>query len=183
MIALDYDYISYEEFLSFSDCINDYGKMEYYDGQIICMSPTHPLHNIVQNKIFLQLMNALSESSKCNVFTSDVAVKFENKDEKYQFEPDIMICCDDKFDKSIYIGVPKLVIEVLSKATQHRDLGIKLYVYEKCGVENYWIVDINKKEIIVYSNNFNGKFRTKIIHDLESSVVWNQHNISLKEIF
>ena len=134
LLAENYDYMSYDNFISFNEAYH--GKMEYYNGDIICMSPVHPKHNKVQNKLYFQLVMSLNDCSKCDVYTSDVAVKFEQADEKYQFEPDVMICCDDKFDKSVYVGVPKLVIEVLSKTTQSRDLGIKLNIYEKYGLSN-----------------------------------------------
>ena len=79
--------------------------------------------------------------------------------------------------------MPKLVIEVLSKATEDRDLGIKLDVYERCGVEEYWIVDINKREIIVYSQNVNGNFKYRFIYGLDNELVWNCKAIKLLEIF
>ncbi len=165
MLAQNYDYMSYDDFLSFNE--NYQNKMEYYDGVIICMSPVHPKHNKVQNKIYFQLMMLMGDCSQCDIYTSDVAVKFENEEEKYQFEPDVMICCDDKFDKSIYVGKPKLVVEVLSRTTESRDLGIKFDIYAKYGVEQYWIVDINEQEIIVYDHNVNGRFMSMITYSLE----------------
>lgn len=181
LLAENYDYMSYDNFLSFNESYHV--KMEYYDGVIICMSPVHPKHNKVQNKIYFQLMMLLGEGSPCEVYTSDVAVKFEQDEEKYQFEPDVMICCDNNFDKSVYIGIPKLVVEVLSKTTQSRDLGIKLEIYEKYGVNQYWIVDINKQEIIVYSNNVNGKFKSITTFSIGDQLVWNENKINLKDIF
>lgn len=181
MLAENYDYMSYDNFISFNEAYH--GKMEYYNGDIICMSPVHPKHNKVQNKLYFQLVMSLNDCSKCDVYTSDVAVKFEQADEKYQFEPDVMICCDDKFDKSVYVGVPKLVIEVLSKTTQSRDLGIKLNIYEKYGVEQYWIVDINNQEIRVYSDNVNGRFKSMIAYLVDDQLIWNNSKLNLHEIF
>lgn len=183
MLAENYDYMSYDNFLSFNESYHV--KMEYYDGVIICMSPVHPKHNKVQNKIYFQLMMLLGEGSPCEVYTSDVAVKFEQDEEKYQFEPDVMICCDDKFDKSIYVGKPKLVVEVLSRTTESRDLGIKFDIYAKYGVEQYWIVDINEQEIIVYDHNVNGRFMSMITYSLEDDdqLDWKGSKINLKSIF
>ena len=181
LLAENYDYMSYDNFISFNEAYH--GKMEYYNGDIICMSPVHPKHNKVQNKLYFQLVMSLNDCSKCDVYTSDVAVKFEQADEKYQFEPDVMICCDDKFDKSVYVGVPKLVIEVLSKTTQSRDLGIKLNIYEKYGVEQYWIVDINNQEIRVYSDNVNGRFKSMIAYLVDDQLIWNNSKLNLHEIF
>lgn len=65
-----------------------------------------------------------------------------------------MICCDrDKFSNSKFTGIPKLVVEILSYTTRHRDTGIKLNVYESFGVDEYWIVDIAEGKINIYSDN------------------------------
>ncbi len=181
MLAIEYDYMSYEDFLNFSQS-GIYNKMEYYNGDIVCMSPTHPVHNKIQNELYFHLRSAIDRNN-CEVYTSDVAVKFELVDEKYQFEPDVMVVCDDNFDKSVYVGIPKLVIEVLSKATQHRDLGIKLDVYEKFGVQEYWIVDINNKEIKIYSHNVNGKFKSIITYTVDDEVIFNNYQIILNQVF
>lgn len=143
------------------------------------------IQNIIkfQNNLYFQLMTSLIDCGKCEVYTSDVAVKFESADEKYQFEPDVMVVCDDNFDKSVYVGVPKLVIEVLSKTTKSRDLGIKLDIYEKYGVDQYWIVDINKQEIKVYSDNVNGRFKKIFSYSIDDPLIWNNNTINLTEIF
>ena len=39
------------------------------------------------------------------------------------------------------LGAPDLVVEILSPSTAHRDRGIKLDLYARCGVRQYWIVD------------------------------------------
>ena len=39
------------------------------------------------------------------------------------------------------LGAPDLVVESLSPSTAHRDRGIKLDLYARHGVAQYWIVD------------------------------------------
>lgn len=45
---------------------------------------------------------------------------------------------------------PDLVIEI-AKSSLLDDLGIKRSLYEDLGVKEYWIVDVNKTEIIAYT--------------------------------
>ena len=68
-----------------------------------------------------------------------------------QFMPDVKIVCDpDKIKKDGIHGAPDLIVEVLSPTTQTNDKGYKFKLYEQNGVKEYWIVDINGKNIEVY---------------------------------
>lgn len=157
--AKNYEYVSYEEFESIQNGSDNY-KLEYDNGYIYYMTPVYPNHDRVKNKIAFTIMNFISkENSKCEVFTSDVAVVFEESSSKYEYEPDVMVCCDsDKFKGAKYVGIPALIVEILSHSTEHRDTGIKLENYKRFGVKEYWIVDINEGKVIVYSNNKDGEY-------------------------
>jgi Uma2 family endonuclease len=45
------------------------------------------------------------------------------------------------------LGVPDLLVEVLSPATQRRDRGDKLKLYAESSVPEYWIVDPESRQI------------------------------------
>ncbi len=47
-------------------------------------------------------------------------------------------------------GVPDLVIEVVSKTHAERDRIVKLGVYERAGVPEYWLVDPGSLSIEIY---------------------------------
>lgn len=56
-------------------------------------------------------------------------------------QPDIMVICDRKHLRGgTYSGVPKFIAEILSPSTAKRDRVEKKDIYEKAGVEEYWIV-------------------------------------------
>ncbi|MTI94332.1 MAG: DNA-binding protein [Firmicutes bacterium] len=42
-------------------------------------------------------------------------------------------------------GAPTLVVEVISPASRRRDRVVKMQVYQRAGVENYWLVDPEKQ--------------------------------------
>lgn len=159
--AKKYEYINYEEFENIQ-MEEKKQKMEYDNGYIHYMSPVFPNHDRVKNKIAFNLMNHISkEGSQCEVFTSDVAVVFEDENNKFEYDPDIMVCCDSyKFKGAKYVGIPSLIVEIISHSTEHRDTGIKLEVYRKFGVKEYWIIDISEQKINVYKNNVNGEYMT-----------------------
>lgn len=176
-----YEYVSYEEFEKIQN--ENPNKLEYDNGYIYLMTPVHPNHDRVKNKIASELIKFLGFES-CDVFTSDVAVVFESNEEKYEFQPDVMVCCDDKFQGSKYKGIPKLTIEILSYATEYRDKGLKLKIYEKFNVPEYWIVDIREEQIIVYSTNTNGKYLSSNIYTKNMIVKSSLGiNINVNDIF
>jgi Uma2 family endonuclease len=47
-------------------------------------------------------------------------------------------------------GPPDLVIEILSPSTRRRDQRLKRDLYERVGVEEYWMVDPNGDVVDVY---------------------------------
>ncbi len=47
-------------------------------------------------------------------------------------------------------GAPDFVLEILSSSTRGKDTGIKMRKYKSMGVREYWMVDPDKKQIVVY---------------------------------
>jgi len=47
-------------------------------------------------------------------------------------------------------GAPDLVIEILSPSTRNLDESVKLARYDRFGVDEYWLVDPESREIAVY---------------------------------
>lgn len=179
MSANVYDYVTYEEFLNYP---SDDSKIEYYNGQVIYNSSVHPIHNKIQNNVYFQLRQLLQD--RWEIYTSGVAIKFETEDGVYQFTPDLfMVCNNNGFNGYIYTGEPLLVVEVLSKDTESRDRGIKLDIYEKCGVATYWIIDIDKQEIVEYTCNVKGEFRTKSTPVVGSHFTIAGNPFDLAELF
>ncbi len=126
-------------------------KDEKMDGVIYDMSPSPGYqHGIINNNINTILKIGL-KNSLCLVF-------MENLDFKYHLEvnddylcPDIMVICDRKHLKGgFYSGVPKFIVETLSPSTAKRDRAEKKGIYEKVGVEEYWIVSPQGKSVEIY---------------------------------
>ena len=65
-------------------------------------------------------------------------------------------------------GAPNLVIEVLSPGTQNmeRDRKVKLRLYDKYGIDEYWLVDTRARAIEVYRREAEKlKFFTTFVSD------------------
>ena len=130
-------------------------RSELIDGKVFLMSPPMRIHQKVCGEIFLQIANYL-RGKRCEAYSAPFGVRlFEKKDDKPHnvdtfVEPDITVVCDpDKLDDYGCKGAPDLVIEVLSPSTRQHDRVTKFNLYQKAGVQEYWIVDPDARGVMV----------------------------------
>ena len=116
--------------------------------------------NTIRQEILMELSRQLAnflEGKKCKVYPAPFAVRLFEKDGDTpedvdtMVEPDISVVCDhDKLDKHGCKGAPDLVVEVLSPSTQRHDRLVKLDLYQRAGVREYWIVDPDSSTVQVF---------------------------------
>ena len=87
-------------------------------------------------------------------------VKILNTKDNYE-EPDLMVLCESSNIQILedrVFGVPRFIIEVLSVSTSTEDTLYKRHRYQRCGVEEYWIIDPKRKEVFKFllSENYKG---------------------------
>jgi len=131
------------------------GQMELLSGQVVMMAPPLRGHQEVSGELFRQLANFL-EGKRCRVYAAPFAVRlFEAEGDAPEdvdtvVEPDITVVCDTgKLDKYGCKGAPELVIEVLSPSTRRHDRLVKLDLYQRAGVAEYWLVDPENQSVQV----------------------------------
>ena len=126
-------------------------KDEKIDGVIYDMSPTPGFrHGIINNNINAIIKYGL-KNSVCLVFMENLDFKYHPDVNDDYLCPDIMIVCDRKYLKgSFYSGVPKFIVETLSPSTAKKDKREKKDIYERAGVEEYWIVSPQGKSVDIY---------------------------------
>lgn len=67
-------------------------------------------------------------------------------------ESDISVVCDrGKIDKYGCKGAPDLIIEVLSPSTRRHDRLVKLNLYQRAEVQEYWMVDPDNQSVQVFT--------------------------------
>lgn len=66
--------------------------------------------------------------------------------------PDVAVYCDkEQIFKRGFLGVPQLVVEVLSPGNAEDDTIKKKEIYEKFGVPEYWIASPMSRKIYIYN--------------------------------
>lgn len=126
-------------------------RMELIDGRLYYLAAPKFEHQLIISLILgPMLLYKNTHDSTCLIVPSPVDVQL-NCDDFTMLQPDIVVLCDEaKIRNGIVFGAPDLVIEILSPSTRERDLIIKLNIYWKAGVKEYWIVDPHDKTVMVY---------------------------------
>jgi Uma2 family endonuclease len=90
--------------------------------------------------------------------------------------PDLAVVCNLEIIKSTGIyGAPDLIVEILSMSTSRRDRGYKKRLYERCGIKEYWIVDVASRSIEVYML-IQGKYEVDNVYTLPSDSLFAELN-------
>lgn len=159
-------------------------RIEIIKGKLFKMSPAPSRkHQSISGYLFFELYQYLANVEKkanpCKVYSAPFDVRLAARNAKNEeittvVQPDICVICDtQKLDDAGCIGAPDLVIEILSKSNNRKELLNKFEVYEENGVQEYWIIHPEEQTITIYVLT-QGKFiagRMLTVGDLATSNV------------
>jgi prevent-host-death family protein len=142
---------SYEEFLELTE--NTEERYEYIDGEIYFLASPKTIHQRILGELHIIFYNWF-QGKKCRTMLApyDITLKRNQKNINI-VQPDLMIICDleeNLNEKDYYMGVPALVVEIISESTLGKDLIKKLDLYMATGVKEYWIINPLNREVSVY---------------------------------
>lgn len=147
-----------EKRYTYADILNwpEDKRVELIDGEPYLMAPApNPDHQSISVELVLQIGSYL-RGKKCRIFHAPFDVRlFESTDDQPHHvdtvvQPDLLVVCDpNKLDKRGCKGAPDMVVEILSPSTRQRDRLVKLNLYQRAGVPEYWIIDPVEKTVIV----------------------------------
>jgi Uma2 family endonuclease len=132
-------------------------RWELIDGVAWNMSPAPSRrHQEIVGAVFSAFYNG-SAGGPCRVYVSPFDVLLPDfaamKDDEVTtvVQPDVLVFCDTKvLTDAGATGPPTLLVEVLSPSTAAKDMRIKLELYERHGVREYWIVDPGNRFVEVF---------------------------------
>jgi Uma2 family endonuclease len=162
--------------------------LEYIDG-VVFMSPSPSTkHQRISGRLHAQLFNFLEEKD-CEVFHApfDIELNKEEMEGTKIVIPDLSVICDKSgLQDDKYVGVPTLIMEILSPSNQSHDLVFKLNLYMQYGVKEYWIVNPLLNTIQIYSLDEKGQYQqTDIVK--ETGTVYSEmlpgFSVNVEKIF
>lgn len=152
---------------TFADCLawDENERIEIINGEAFMMATPSSRHQEICFEIGRQLGNFL-EGKQYKVYPAPFGVRlFEQdgnapEDVDTMVEPDISVVCDrSKIDKHGCKGAPDLVVEILSPSTRRHDRLVKLNLYQRAGVREYWIADPDTQSVQVFLPDASGFLR------------------------
>lgn len=137
-------------YAEFARIPGDRNRNEVIAGEIFASPRPSPQHQRALMRILTRICGFVEEHALGEVFIGPIDVLFGDED---FIEPDAVFVRRERSgiisDRGIE-AAPDLIIEVVSPATSHQDRVIKRDRYAYFGVPEYWLIDYEADEVLVY---------------------------------
>ena len=130
--------LTYDDYLQFPD---DGLRHEIIEGEHYVTPAPSTRHQRILLKLSYLLQSYLETHPVGEIFFAPFDVLLS---EFNVFEPDLVYISKQRahqLNEKNLRGAPDLAVEILSTSTRSRDRRLKRDVYERTGVQEYWIVD------------------------------------------
>ena len=160
-------------------------RVELIDGVFYDMAAPTTVHQAIAGFLYKYLLDfVLEHEGPCMPFISPVDVQLD-QDDRTVVQPDVLIVCDrSRYRNGRVFGAPDFLVEVLSPSTRKKDMQLKLYKYANAGVREYWIIDPDKRVIVVYNLE---QMEVPVIYSFQDSVpvgIWQgECRVDFKKIY
>lgn len=175
---------TYDDYLLFPD---DGRRHELIEGDHYMTPSPSKKHQRISLNIAYRMKAHLEHYPLGELYAAPFDVVLSNTD---VVQPDLFFVSSAKAstvtDRNVQ-GAPDLVVEILSDTTRKTDEIVKRKLYERFGVQEYWIVDPELEAIKVYRMTTQGYHRTaelsREVDDTLSTPLLPDLTILLKDIF
>lgn len=129
---------------------NDNYYYEIINGEMIQKSAPAPIHQEVSRNLLFVLETYNRQHKKGSIFYAPIDVYL---DEYNKPQPDLVFVTNEK--KAIItndgiMGIPDVIIEIISPTSIIRDRVEKKNLYEKMSVPEFWLIDPQYEAIEIY---------------------------------
>ena len=140
--------MTFEEFMALPE--EERKHYELVEGELVVNPAPVPRHQWIVGNIYYALRTHLESQGGGRAYVSpvDVVLSTENV-----LEPDVVVLLGDRMaligPKNLQ-GPPSIVVEVLSDGSRRKDEVTKRRLYERFGVDEYWIADPETETVRIY---------------------------------
>jgi Uma2 family endonuclease len=130
--------LTYEDYCAIPD---DRSRHEIIDGEHLVNPAPGTYHQTVSRRLHFELYEQIERTGRGQVFNAPTDLQLSEID---IVQPDLLVIVAENQDiitPSRILGVPDLVVEILSPSTARIDRRLKKDLYERAGIPEYWLVD------------------------------------------
>jgi len=134
--------------------MTDINRYELINGRIVMTPPASWEHGESEVKAGRILVDFVEKHNLGRVFGSSTGYELPSGD---TLEPDVSFISRERWARGpqpkrgqFLKIVPNLVVEILSPTTAGRDRTEKKRIYEMNGVDEYWLIDPDRREVTVF---------------------------------
>lgn len=117
-------------------------RYEVLEGELVKEPSPNLLHQRISRELeFLLITYFKQKDPKGEIFNAPLDVTFEDIT---VVQPDILYIAGSRLDimkKNRIDGAPTMTIEIISDSSWRKDRMRKLQIYQKAGVQHYWLVN------------------------------------------
>ena len=166
---------TYEDYKTLTASTDD--RYELIDGDLYMVPAPTVTHQVVAKNLLFLLEQHVRATQCGRVLGPPLDIVLGVGDARSVVQPDVLFISHERSnivtDPEI-VGAPDLVVEVLSPSSSTRDRTLKMSLYARSGVREYWIVDPKLQCVEVHSLGARGpsvSIEYRLGERLESAVV------------
>ncbi len=140
---------TYDDYIAMPD---DGKRYEIIDGELTMTPAPIPRHQKILLGLSAKLLQFVDNNSLGEIYIAPIDLALSLVD---VVQPDILFVAKNRMHivaRKNIVGIPNLVVEILSPSSDRRDREEKFSLYQKFGLPEYWIVDPETQTIELYLN-------------------------------
>lgn len=144
--------LTYDDYLRLPD---DGKRYEIFDGELYVTPAPSTRHQFTVANVLLLVGSFVRERGLGRLLTAPLDVLLGRHD---LAQPDLVFVSAERMEivtDAAIQGAPDLVAEIISPSTGKRDEGIKLRLYEREGVREYWLLYPETETVKVFRRREN----------------------------
>ncbi len=142
---------SHQDYLSAVE-EHDALRVEYLNGDIVMTPARSPHHQIVSTNLLLLMGHFAMQNGLGLVLPAPLDVVLSKEEQIAQ--PDLVFISKARAPKLVgraaISGAPDLVVEIISPSTARADRKIKLPLYARYGVAEFWLIDPDDYSVEIF---------------------------------
>lgn len=143
---------TYDDYKTLTASTDD--RYELIDGDLYMVPAPTVTHQVVKKNLAFLLEQHVRATGCGRILDAPLDIVLGEGEERSVVQPDVLFISNARAsivtDPEI-VGAPDLVIEVLSPSSKKRDRSLKMSLYARSGVREYWIVDPKLAVIEVFA--------------------------------